>query len=382
MARILFHVQYLKGIGHLQRVRVIAEAAAARGHEVGILCGGLPLAAFAPDGVTVHQLPALQAGPDGFGDLRDADGRPAEKLYLDARRDRLLELFQDRQPDMLVIEAFPFGRRQLSFELVPLLDAAWALTPRPRIVCSVRDILQSPRKPGRDAETVEHLRTYFDHVLVHGDPSFANLRETFAATDEIAGLLAYTGLVAAPQSAFTPDPDTPSGEALVSVGGGAVGPKLLRTALQARAETSLAEAPWRLLAGPNLPDSDFQEIRGECSGGVTVERFRSDFRRLLAAASLSISYAGYNTTLDVMRARVPAVLVTYSGSGGETEQRFRASRMAERGLASTLPDQELAPTSLARAIGEALETEPRSALELDLDGATTTADLLDRWTAS
>lgn len=382
MARILFQVQYLKGIGHLQRARLIAEAAAALGNDVEIVCGGLPVSGFAPHGVMLHQLPALQAGPRGFHDLQDANGEPAEKPYLDARRDRLLQLFRDSRPDILVIEAFPFGRRQLGFELLPLLDAAWARTPRPRVVCSVRDILQGGRKPERDAETVERLQTYFDHVLVHGDPSFADLRETFAETGEIAGLLAHTGLVAAPRSEFEPDADTPSDEVLVSIGGGAVGPKLLRTALAARPATALPRARWRLLAGPNLPESDFQVIRNESPEGVTVERFRSDFRRLLAAARLSISYAGYNTSLDVMRARVPAVLVTYSGGGGETEQRFRASRMVERGLATTVTDEDLTPASLARAIDEALATQPRGGPQLDLEGAATSADLLDRWASS
>ena len=382
MPRILFYVQYLKGIGHLQRVRLIAEAAAARGHEVEILSGGLALAGFAPEGVTVHQLPALQAGPGGFRDLRDADGQRAGRAYLDGRRDRLLEIVRDRRPDVLVVEAFPFGRRQMGFELLPLLEAARGLEPRPTIVCSVRDILQSPRKPGRDAETVARLRTCFDHVLVHGDPSFVPLRETFAAADEIADLIAYTGLVAAPRSDYAPAPDTPTGEVLVSIGGGAVGSRLLRTALEARPATALAEAPWRLLAGPHLPEGEVQALRADCPEGVTVEHFRDDFRRLLSAAALSLSYAGYNTTLDVMRARVPAVLVTYSGDGGESEQRFRASRMAERGLTATLADRDLAPAPLARAIGEALALAPRGAPKLDLDGAATSADLLGRWGSS
>ena len=379
MARIVFHVQYLKGIGHLQRVRLIAEAAAARGHEVEILSGGLPLTGFAPEGVVLHQLPALQAGPQGFSDLRDAEGAPAGAPYLDARRDRLLQLVRDRRPDVLVIEAFPFGRRQLSFELLPLLEAMGTHTHRPQVVCSVRDILQSPRKPGRDAETVQRLRAHFDHVLVHGDPAFADLRETFGMADEIADLLAYSGLVAAPRSAFAPDSDTPRGEAVVSIGGGAVGPALLVAALQARSRTALAEAPWRLLAGPNLPEGDFDALRRQCPEGVTVERFREDFSKRLAAASLSISYAGYNTSLDVMRAGVPAVLVTFTGDGGESEQLFRAKRLAERGLAATLPDNEVSPETLGRAIDDALALTPREVTSLDLEGAAKSAELLERW---
>jgi predicted glycosyltransferase len=40
-----------------------------------------------------------------------------------------------------VIELFPFGRRQMRFELLPLLEAARARSPRPWIISSVRDVL-------------------------------------------------------------------------------------------------------------------------------------------------------------------------------------------------------------------------------------------------
>ena len=53
------------------------------------------------------------------------------------------------------------------------------MTPRPALVTSVRDILQERIKPGRDAETVEILNRHFDLVMVHGDPAFATLGDTF-----------------------------------------------------------------------------------------------------------------------------------------------------------------------------------------------------------
>ncbi len=379
MARVLFYVQYLKGIGHLQRARLIAEAAVARGSAVELVCGGLPLPALTARGAAQYQLPALQAGPGGFRDLRDAQGRPVDAGYLATRRDALLQLFRDRRPDVLLVETFPFGRRQLAFELLPLLEAARERLPRPLIVCSVRDILQTGRKPGRDAETVARLRRYFERVLVHGDPSFADFRDSFAAHAQIADMIHQTGLVAASQADFTRAADTSREEVLVSIGGGAVGPEVLRAALEARPRSSLGHACWRLLAGPNLPEADLAALRETAPEDVTIDRFQADFRRLLAAARLSISYAGYNTTADILRAGVPAVLVTYSGSGGETEQNRRAARMADLGLATTIADRDLTPAALAQAIDAAM-TAPRSGpMTFDLDGAATSAELLDHW---
>lgn len=379
MSRLLFYVQYLKGIGHLQRACLIAEACARRGLHVDLLSGGLPVPDLVPEGCNVHQLPALKAGPDGWRDLRDTAGRTVDQGWLDARRDYVLDLFDACRPDALVVEAFPFGRRQFAFELLPLLEAAKARTPRPVTVCSVRDILQVSPKPGRAEETAERLETYFDAVLAHGDPSFAALSETFPCADRIASMTHHTGLVAAAPDAFTPDESTPQGEVVVSIGAGALGSDLLLAALAARPMTTLAEAPWRLLAGPNLPEAELVRLRDALPPSVTLERFRTDFRRLLAAARLSISFAGYNTVSDIMRAGTHAVLITYQAGGGETEQTERARRMSARGLAVTLPDDALTGESLARAVDAAVALPPPREAAFNLAGAERTAELLAGW---
>ncbi len=377
MSRLLIYVQYLKGIGHLQRMRLVAEAGARRGLEVHLATGGLPLPDFHAEGATLHQLAPLQAGPGGFADLVDARGHAIDEAWRSARRDRLLALFAEIEPDVLLIESFPFGRRRLSFELIPLLEAAHERARRPLIACSVRDILQESSKPARTAETLDRLNAYFDAVLVHGDPAFARLDETFPAAADIAAKLHYTGFVTAPAQAFAPHDGTPGGEIVVSIGGGAVGPALLEAALAARPLAGLQETPWRLITGPNLPEGDAARLREAASEGVTVDRFRADFRRLLAAAKLSISYAGYNTVMDLMRARVPAVLVTYGGDkGGETEQRHRAARLEALGRACVLSDADLSTERLAAAIGAALALNPTAEPAFDMDGAATTAETL------
>ena len=382
MSRILIHVQYLKGIGHLQRMKLIAEATASLGAEVHIASGGLPLPNFAPSGVQIHQLPPLQAGPGGFADLRDESGQRVDDAWRAKRRDRLLALFADLAPELLMIESFPFGRRQLSSELMPLLEAAHARTPRPAIICSVRDILQATRKPGRAEETVSRLRVFFDRVTVHGDPRFAALGESFPKAGEIDDLVHYTGFVAAPRTGFAARADTSQGEVVVSIGAGAIGPALLDAALAARPLSMLADTPWRLITGPHLPESDFARLQAADRSHVVVERFRDDFRELLAAARLSISYAGYNTATDLMQARTRAVLVTYGGDkGGETEQRARAGHLEKLGLAAVLNDHDLSPETLAHTIDTALTRPLPANGDFDLDGARKTAELLLEWSA-
>ena len=160
----------------------------------------------------------------------------------------------------------------------------------------------------------------------------------------------------------------------MSVGGGAVGEALLRAAVAARPATVLADVPWRLLAGPDLPRPVFDDLRRMAPAGVVVEPARPDFAGLLARCRLSISQAGYNTVIDVLAAGCPAVLVPFA-AGGETEQRDRAALLAARGLAQVVDEATLSPASLAAAVDVAIRL-PRRAPAIRLDGAETTARLV------
>lgn len=368
--RVFFYVQHLLGIGHLARASRIAAALVEDGFDVTVVTGGSQVPGFPGPGVKSIGLPPLLAGNAGFSGLVDTDGNPASEDYLANRRKRLLEAFHESRPDMVIIEAFPFGRRQMRFELLPLLDAIQAAVPRPRLLTSVRDILQERTKPGRDIETVSLIKAHFDHVLVHGDPGFAALPDTFPLAKEIEDKIVYTGLVAGPVPAPCPDVF----DIIVSAGGGAVGFDLLRAAHQS-AHQSGFEGSWCLIAGPNLPERDFAALSAEAPDNVSVVRFRQDFPSLLRNATLSISQAGYNTVCDVLRAQCRSILVPFT-AGGETEQNVRAARLEALGLALALPENGLDADVLTAAIKAALDAPAPAAHTLDLNGARGTARLL------
>jgi predicted glycosyltransferase len=122
--RVLFHVQHLLGIGHLQRSLRIAEALAARGIAVTLAQGGPPVSMLNPvRGIEIIQLPPIRARDATFA-LVDSKSRPVDDALRGARRDRLLAAFADIRPDAVVIEGFPFARRAFRFELDPLIEAA------------------------------------------------------------------------------------------------------------------------------------------------------------------------------------------------------------------------------------------------------------------
>jgi predicted glycosyltransferase len=359
MKRVFFHVQHLLGIGHLKRAATLARALRAAGFEVTLASGGMPV-----EGIEVLQLPPASS-PD-FKQLVDEHGKPVDDSWKARRTAALLKAYSASNADALLIELFPFGRRQLHFELIPLLENA----PAKLVVCSVRDLIQ--RNPAREDEALERFERYFDRLLVHGDPQFIAFEQGFGKAARLAGKLHYTGYVVEELNA---NGNVGEGEVLVSAGGGAVGRRLLETAIRARPLTQLRDRVWRILAGVNA--SDLTGLQGE---GLIVERARDDFMLRLRNCVLSVSQAGYNTVLETLQAGARAVLVPFAG-GAESEQTLRARLLAERGLVQVVEEDVLTTATLAAAIDRAAAGPRPAAGAIDLGGARRSAELMQEWLA-
>jgi predicted glycosyltransferase len=365
MRRVFFHVQHLLGIGHIRRAAVLARTLSASGFDVLLVSGGAPLR-LELGGARFHQLPPLRARDEGLRELSRLDGTPLDDAFRVGRTRQLLELFRAEAPDVLITEQFPFGRTQLRFELLPLLEAAQARRPKPLVVSSVRDIVRRSMSPQRVQQAID-LSGRFDLILIHGDPTLIGFDRSFAGWEAIRTRSAYTGYISerAPGNG-----EVGTNEVVVSMGGGAVGAPLFRAASGARARGTLADRTWRLLVGANLAEAV------ETTDRMIVEPARADFRALLRNATLSISQAGYNTVVDTLCCADRAVLVPF-GTDRETEQTDRARWLAERGIVACVSAPELSADTLSAAIERAMRGPSiRSFPPCDLDGAAATAALL------
>ncbi|HEU4350884.1 MAG TPA: glycosyltransferase [Burkholderiales bacterium] len=358
--KVFFYVQHLLGIGHLKRAATIAQALREGGFEVTLASGGAPV-----EGIPVLQLPPATSDAS-FRHLLDGRGQPVDEAWKERRRARLLEAYRASEADALIVELFPFGRRQMRFELIPLLEEAASRL----VVCSVRDILQP--KPSREEEALACFERYFHRLLVHGDPRVAPFASSFSRTQRLEGRFFYTGYVA---QEMAERGNAGADEVLVSAGGGAVGRKLVETAIRARPLSALRNITWRILAGVNA-----KEIETLRFDGVIVERARSDFTQRLQNCVVSVSQAGYNTVVETLQAGARAVLVPFASSG-ESEQTLRASLLAQRGLVNMLEEDALSPAALAAAIDRAAAAPRPAAGAIDLGGARRSAALLREWLA-
>lgn len=372
---ILFYCQHLLGVGHLTRSLALCRALCER-FDVVLAQGG-------PDiGRTVEhpRFRRLQLTPllmrEETNELYDPRQQRAPDSILAERRAQLDALVQTQDFAAVVVELFPFGRKKFASEIFHLLDAVKARRPRCLTACSLRDILVEKRDgPERERRMAAVVNERFDLVLVHSDADLIRLEETFSQTAAIAERLRYTGFV-------TEQAGLPSGrviperrpEVLVSLGGGLVGTELALAVL--RVAPHFPHLLFRFILGPyaapELCDAlrDAQADPG--AGRVRAEEFRPDFEHELRQVALSVSLAGYNTVMNILSTRTPALVLPHDAN---REQGLRAGRLAECGLLRVLGRDDLKPAALRMALERALQFKPTE-VAVDLNGANATAAIL------
>ena len=368
-------------MGHLVRSLALADSLADH-FRVMLLNGGrMPKGLVIPPGVQVINLPPL--GIDETNQLVSHDKRISVERALDRRKKMIRTCFDNLRPAVVVLELFPFGRKKFAVELRPLLEAAHSDDRRSFIVCSLRDIFGSQRviQQKYDDRAAMMANQFFDLVLVHSDPSFAHFDEFFHPAVPLKVPVIHTGFV-------VPRPTAARVEIgrkriVVSAGGGIAGEPLLRIAIDAL--QWLEDDPqteMKVIAGPFLPDDAWNTLRVLARGRpqLTVVRCVNNLCDEMRGAAVSISQAGYNTCLDVVRAGVPALLVPFV-KGNDNEQQKRALRLQKLGAAQVLDQENLNPARLAMAIRELMNRKMTKS-QLDFDGAKRSTQIITSMTST
>ncbi len=292
-----------------------------------VLSGGeLPEQLELPPGVELVPLPPLGCADGGL--VSAMTGRSVESRATCARAPSCSTRSAALRPEVLVVELFPFGRKKFAGELVPLLDAAPAW-PGALVVCSLRDILvaRPSDQAAHDERASLTANALFDAILVHADPGFARLEESFRPRDAAARAGPLHRL-RRPLRHRCRRRRRRTGAASWSRRAAAASAAPLLRAAARRPRQLATGVPMRLVAGPFLPDADWRRScrrttrrRASSSCGAVP-----DLAAELVRARASVSQCGYNTALDLLRARVPALVVPFAAAG-EDEQTRRAARL-------------------------------------------------------
>lgn len=375
---LLFYCQHSMGMGHLVRSMALAEGLSRRFRVVFVSGGARPEGWHTPTGIEWIQLPPLELS--GGALVAGAAGHSLSRVQA-SRVATLRRLALTLRPEVVLVELFPFGRKKFAFELVPFLELARERPERPLVLSSLRDILV--RRPEAQEEHDERARAwaqrYFDGVLVHSDPSFARLEETFQPFRPLQTAIHYTGFVvpadARPRSTLDA---TRRRQVLVSAGGGRFGFPLFQAALEAHERLfNEHDTTMKIVGGPFLPARHWQSLRHETRSlsGVTVIRSVPNVCAEMRASAASVSQCGYNTALDILRSGVSAVVVPFA-EGRESEQCARAQRLQQRRALRVLDPGRLEPGRLAAEIRALFSFRP-SFVRLDLDGTQNTVRIVE-----
>ena len=251
--------------------------------------------------------------------------------------------------------------------------------PPARVVCSLRDILVEKSDPAAyEARVLDRLNRFFDALMIHADREVIRLEETFGRSAEIAVEQVYTGFVAprpAPDARRRLRRQLGLGEneklIVASAGGGNVGRELLEAVLAAFQHLPRnSDCRLHVFTGPFAAAEAFESFQRFANQRCRIFRFTPDFVSYLAAADLSVSMAGYNTSMNILATGVPALVWPFPQN---REQGLRAGRLERRGALTVLAAPDLAPGPLAKRMQEALERDPAPAGGINLDGAANTA---------
>ena len=377
--KIIQYCQHVWGVGHLFRTLEILRALS--DHKIVMVTGGERIDIPLPEHVREIHLPEIMMDPEYKGFLTtDAELSFAEVKA--KRKKRLYEIFQKEAPDLFIVELYPFGRNAFRFELNPVLKAIRNDDlPKCKVICSIRDILVEKKdQTAFEERVITRLNRWFDAILIHSDPNLVMLDDTFSRISDIKPLVHYTGFVSAEpplnsRKEFRKKLNISEDAILIvaSAGGGRSGAPLLKSVISAFRSIQTDRPSFLFVfTGPYMSRQDFEHIKGHSGNGISVSRFTDDFLSYLIAADLSVSMGGYNTCMNIIATKVPAMVLPFSG---DREQGIRVDRLERLGILKQLNGPDLEHQRLSTLMEESISRKPSGSVSIDMNGALNTA----RW---
>lgn len=353
--RIVLYSHDSVGLGHVRRNLALAHALANQlpgltGRRVtGILIAGTPDAPGfpAPEGWDWVLLPGVGKSPQGYLP-RNLSLPMAELVSL---RSRLLQgVLAGFRPDLVLVDRHATG---VHGELESALRLARAAGPV-RVVLGLREVLDAPDPASTEwarfggARTV---RSLFDAIWVYGDPAVHDPVASGEIPFSLRKLIRYTGYLAAGRPSVSGASCMDGPYVMTTVGGGSDGHALARLAAAAPVPAGYGHL---VLAGPQMPAEEFQDLVRHARPGVKVLPALDDVVYHLRHAAAVVAMGGYNTVCEILSTSVPALIVPRTES--RAEQRIRARSLAAAGYLEQHEIGTLTPEILARWLTARLGT--------------------------
>ena len=303
------------------------------------------------------KLPSI--AKDGPGNWKATHLSMSFPEILHLRKQLISHVLLTYAPDIFLVDHMPHGAMG---ELLPALEAMKHSRIHTQVVLGLRDILDSPDVTIQRWEVegaYDAIERYYARILVFGMRDVYNVAEKYNIPEGDAKKVFYCGYVtnlATANNAHTIRARYLAGKSidtrliLVMAGGGADAYPVMSTLIDA-----LPKVPENqkcvlvLVTGPFMPPELIADLN-QRAAKLPIHMLESvnDSLSHIAAADLVISMAGYNTTVEILRMRKPAILIPRAGPSAE--QRTRARLFADKHWVDMIDPDELTPKKLAQRI--------------------------------
>jgi predicted glycosyltransferase len=212
-----------------------------------------------------------------------------------------------------------------------------------------------------------------------------SLDETFSRVNDIRIPIFYTGFVTrkvkpAAGKKLRRELAIAAQEKLIvaSAGGGRSGYTLLSNVIEAAHQLANSQQiRLEMFTGPFRDPGEFKKLSANSTKRIRVRHFTKRFLDYLSAADVSVSLAGYNTCMNLLVTRVPALVYPYLR---QREQPLRVEKIKNFLPIKILQDKDVSPIPLGDHIQQMLGAlRPSDGVPLNLDGAENGARYLIEW---
>lgn len=363
--RIAIYSQDGFGLGHMQRTTSIAWELYRLRPEASILTfSDSQLGQFFP--ISPHhdyiKLPSI--AKEGPGNWKATHLRMSFPEILDLRKELISNALLHYAPDIFLVDHMPHGAMG---ELLPTLAAMQHFGLHTQNVLGLRDILDSPEvtiNRWQVEGAYDVIERFYARILVFGMQDVYDVAEKYKLPESAAKKVFYCGYVANldhEKNAYNIRARYLAGTTadtrliVVMAGGGADGYSMMSTLIEALPKV-LEEQPCILaiITGPFMPVELIADLERR-AGGLPVQMLESvtDSTSYTSAADLVIAMAGYNTSVEILRNKTPAILIPRAGPSAE--QRTRAKLFSAKHWVDMIDPDELTPENLAECISSHLK---------------------------
>ena len=362
--RIAIYSQDGFGLGHMQRTASIAWEIYRLRPEASILTfSDSQLGQFFP--ISPHhdyvKLPSI--AKDSPGNWKATHLRISFPEILQLRQELIRNVLLNYAPDIFLVDHMPHGAMG---ELLPALEAIHDAGIPTQNVLGLRDILDSPEvtiNRWQVEGAYDVIERFYARILVFGMQDVYDVAEKYQLPESAAKKLFYCGYVANldhERNAYSIRArylaGKPADTRLIAVmaGGGADAYSMMSTLIEALPKV-LEDQPCSVavITGPFMPVELIADLERRAERlPIQMLEAVNDSISYMSAADLVIAMAGYNTSVEILRMKTPAILIPRAGPSAE--QRTRARLFSEKRWVDMIDPDELTPDNLAQCISSHL----------------------------